>query len=63
MELKCLKSLRDWRNWLEERGVMGPTAPKEYPCLVLWYYAYDECSYGEMNHEFIYKSDVECLFE
>ena len=73
MERTLLLSVEDWQNWFKNQAEMwggssrvrsfGDTeTPNEYPCLVI------ECEnegngWGFGCYDFIYKSDVEKLFQ
>lgn len=74
MERTLLLSVEDWQTWYSnkvnawgsDRYVQswGDTdTPNEYPCIVVEVENMDECGYGFTCYDFIYKSDVEKLFQ
>ena len=74
MERTLLLSVEDWQTWYSnevrawgsDRCVIGwgdTDVPKEYPCIVVCVENFDENGYGFSCYDFIYKSDVEKLFQ
>ena len=74
MERTLLLSVEDWQTWYSnkvnawgsDRSVQswGDTdTPNEYPCIVVEVENMDECGYSFSCYDFIYKSDVEKLFQ
>ena len=74
MERILLLSVEDWQNWYnKEVSAWGSRArvqsggdtetPTEYPCIIIACDSSDEFAYGNTIYDFIYKSDVECLFK
>ena len=74
MERTLLLSVEDWQNWYnKEVSAWGSRArvqswgdtetPNEYPCILIACDSSDEFAYGNTLYDFIYKSDVEKLFQ
>jgi hypothetical protein len=72
MERELLLSLEQWQNWYKcmcdawgYNGVYSKAdtdTPTEFPCLLIWTNELDENVNGFTSYDFIYKRDVECLF-
>lgn len=74
MEKTLLLSVEDWQTWYKkEVEAWGSRArvqsggdtetPNEYPCILIACDSSDEYAYGNTIYDFIYKSDVEKLFQ
>jgi hypothetical protein len=74
MEKTLLLSVEDWQTWYnKEVSAWGSRArvqswgdtetPNEYPCILIACDSSDEYAYGNTIYDFIYKSDVEKLFQ
>lgn len=74
MERTLLLSVEDWQTWYnKEVSAWGSRVrvqscgdtetPTEYPCILIACDSSDEFTYGNTIYDFIYKSDVEKLFQ
>lgn len=73
MERTLLLSIEDWQNWYADKvsawgndicvqSYADTDTPTEFPCIVIENENLDESGYGFSCYDFIYKKDVETLF-
>ena len=74
MERALLLTIEDWQNWYHnkvsawgsDRSVVSyadTETPNEYPCLLVAFESLDECGYGFTCYDFIYRKDVDQIFQ